>query len=125
MEPTQRSEGGSSGSTEIVEALTKVVKVLKFLRQDMVMGMGEIVDALDKEYMVEELSEEDSKLELEVTPDKLMDLAAESEEGEWYWKWLVETGKMRKSDEEVEEKVEEKQDEEDVGKGKEVEVAAE
>ena len=106
-EPTWRSQGGSSGSVEIAEALTEVVKVLKFLRWNMVTSMGEIVDALDKEYMVE-LSEEDSKPELEVTPGELMDLAAESKEGEWYWEWLVETGKVRKLGEEGEEKVEEK-----------------
>jgi hypothetical protein len=29
-EPTQRSEGGSSGGMEIVEALTEIVKVLRF-----------------------------------------------------------------------------------------------
>ena len=29
-EPSRRSEGGSSGSTEIAEALTEIVKVLKF-----------------------------------------------------------------------------------------------
>ena len=39
--------------------------------------------------------------------------------------WLVETGRVWKSDEEVEGKVEEKRDEENVGKGKEVEVVAE
>ena len=124
-EPSQRSEGGSSGSGEIAEALTEVVKVLKFLRRDMVTGFGEVVDAIDKEYLEEELSEEDSEPELEVTPGELTDLAAESEEGEWYWEWLVETGRVRKSDEEVEERVEEKKDEENGEKGKEVEVAAE
>ena len=125
MEPTWRSEGGSSGSAEIAEALAEVVKVLKFLRQDMVMGMGEIVDAIDKEYLVEELLEDDSEPELEMTLDELEDLVTESKEGEWYQEWLVETGRVRKLDEEVEEKVEEKKDEENVEKGKEVEVAAE
>ena len=48
----------------------------------MVTGFGEVVDAIDKEYLEEELSDEDSELELEVTPGKLMDLAVESEEGE-------------------------------------------
>ena len=108
-----------------MEALTEVVKVLKFLRRDMVTGFGEVVDAIDKEYLEEELSEEDSEPELEVTPGKLMDLLAESEEGEWYREWLVETGRVRKSDEEVEEKVEEKKDEENRENGKEVEVAVE
>ena len=42
-----------------------------------------------------------------------------------HWEWLVETGRVRKSDEEVEEKVEEKKDKENVGKGKEAEVAVE
>ena len=60
VEPSRRSEGGSSGSTEIVEALTEVIKVLKFLRRDMVTGFREVVDAIHKEYLVEELSEEDS-----------------------------------------------------------------
>ena len=120
-ELSRRSEGGSSGSMEI----TEVVKVLKFLRRDMVTGFGEVVDAIDKEYLEEELSEEDSELELEVTLGKLTDLAAESKEGEWYQEWLVETGRVRKSDEEVEEKVEEKKDEENGEKGKEVEVAVE
>ena len=49
-ELTQRSEGGSSWSMEITKALTKVVKVLKFLRRDMGTGFGEIVNALNKEY---------------------------------------------------------------------------
>ena len=124
-EPSWRSEGGSSGSAEIVEALTEIVKVLKFLRRDMVTGMGEIVDAIDKEYLVEELSDEDSEPELEITPDELTGLVAESEEGELYREWLEETGRARKSDEEVEENVEEKWDEENVEKGKEVEVAVE
>ena len=119
-ELSRRSEGGSSGSAEITKALTEVIKVLKFLRRDMVTGFGEVVDAIDKEYLEEDWSEEDSKLELEVTPGKLTDLAVESEDGEWYWEWLVETGRVRKSDEEVEEKVEENME-----KGKEVEVAAE
>ena len=110
---------------EITEALTEVIKVLKFLRRDMVTGFREVVDAIDKEYLEEELSEEDSKLELEVTLGELMDLAAESEEGGWYQEWLVETGRVRKLDEEVEEKVEEKKDEENGENGKEVEVAAE
>ena len=110
---------------EIAEALTEVIKVLKFLRRDMVTGFREVVNAIDKEYLEEDFSEEDSEPELEVTLDKLMDLAAESEEGEWYWEWLVETGRVRKTGEEGEEKVEEKQDEEDVGKGKEVKVVVE
>ena len=123
-EPSRRSEGGSSGSAEITEALTEIVKVLKFLRRDMVTGFGEVVDAINKEYLEEEESDEDSKPELEVTPGELTDLAAESEEGEWYREWLVETGRVVKSDEEVEEKkVEEKKDEENGEKGKEVEVA--
>ena len=125
VEPSQRSEGGSSGSMEIAEALTEIVKVLKFLRRDMVMGMGEIVNAIDKEYLVEESSDEDSELELEMTPDELTELAAESEEGELYWEWLEETGRVRKSAEEVEKKIEEKKDEENGENGKEVEVAAE
>ena len=62
---------------------------------------------------------------MEITPDKLTDLAGESEEGVWYQEWLVETRRVRKLDEGVEEKVEEKQDEKDVGKGKEAEVAVE
>ena len=110
---------------EIAEALTEVVKVLKFLRRDMVTGFGEVVDAIDKEYLEEELSEEDSEPELEVTPGKLTDLVVESKEGEWYQEWLVETGRVRKSDEEVEEKVEEKKDGENVEKRKEVEVVVE
>ena len=105
---------------EIAEALTEIVKVLKFLRRDMVTGFGEVVDPIDKEYLEEELSKEDSELELEVTPGELTDLVAEYEEGEWYWEWLVETGRVVKSDEEVEEKDEENRD-----NGKEVEVAAE
>ena len=124
-EPSRRSEGGSSGSAEIMEALTEIVKVLKFLRRDMVTRFGEVVDAINKEYLEEELSEEGSEPELEVTPGKLTELAAESEEGEWYREWLVETGRVVKSDEEVEEKVEEKKDEANGEKGKEVEVAAE
>ena len=60
------------------------------------------------------MSEADSKLELEMTLDELMELAAESEKGELYQEWLVETGRVRKSDEEVEGKVEEKKDEENV-----------
>ena len=127
-EPSQRSEGVSSGSTEIAGALTEKVKVLRMMRRDMVTGFGEVVDAIDKEYLEEEESDGDSEPELEVTPGELMDLAAESEEGEWYWEWLVETGRVVKSDEEVEEKVEEKKDEgngENGEKGKEVEVAAE
>ena len=68
------------------------------------------------------MSEEDSELEVELTPDKLMELAAESEEGELYWEWLVETGRVQKSDEELKGEVEEKKDEENVGKGKEAEV---
>ena len=52
----------------------------------------------------------------------MTELAAESEEGEWYQEWLVETGRVRKSDEEVEEKAEEKKDEENRENGKEVEV---
>ena len=125
MEPSWRSEGGSSGSVEIMEALTEVIKVLKFLRRDMVTGFGEVVNAFNKEYLEQELSKEDSEPELEVTLGELMDLAAESEEGEWYQEWLVETGRVRKSDEEVEEKVEEKKDEEHGEKGKEVEIAVE
>ena len=128
VEPSQRSEGGSSGSAEIAEALTEIIKVLTFLRRDMVTGFGEVVDAIDKEYLEEEESDEDSEPELEVTPGELTDLAAESEEGEWYREWLVETGRVVKSDEEVEEKVEEKKDEvngENGETGKEVEVAAE
>ena len=114
-EPSWRSKRGSYGSMEIMEALTKVVKVLKFLRRDMAMGFGEVVNTLNKEYLAEELSEEDSKPELEITPDKLMELAVESKEVELYCEWLVETGRVRKSDEEVEGKVEEKKDEENVG----------
>ena len=129
-EPSRRSEGGSSGSMEIAEALTEIVKVLKFLRRDIVTGFGEVVDAINKEYLEEELSEEDSKAELEVTPGELTELAVESEEGEWYQEWLVETGRVVKLDEEVEEKVEEKmdeekKDEENGGNGKEVEVVVE
>jgi hypothetical protein len=127
-EPSRRSEGVSSGSAEIAGALTEIVKVLRMMRRDMVTGFGEVVDAIDKEYLEEEESDEDSEPELEVTPGELTDLAAESEEGEWYREWLVETGRVVKSDEEVEEKVEEKKDEgngENGEKGKEVEVAAE
>ena len=80
-EPSWRSEGGSSGSAEIAEALTEIVKVLKFLRRDMVTGFGEVVDAINKEYLEEEESDEDSEPELEVTPGKLTDLVAESKEG--------------------------------------------
>ena len=86
---------------------------------------GEVVDAIDKEYLVEELLEEDSELELEMTLDKLTELAAESEEGEMYREWLVETGRVMKTGEEGEEKVEEKKDEENGEKGKEVEVVVE
>ena len=68
--------------------------------------------------MVEELSEAGSEPELEMTPDELMELAAESKEGELYQKWLVETGRVRKSGEEVEGEIEEKNDEEIVGKGR-------
>ena len=125
MELSWRSEGGSSGSAEIMEALTEIIKVLKLLRRDLVTGFGEVVDAIDKEYLEEELSDEDSEPELEVIPGELMELAAESEEGEWYREWLVETGRLVKSDEQVEEKVEEKKDEVNGEKGKEVEVAAE
>ena len=50
-EPSRRSEGGSSGSAEIAEALTEIVKVLKFLRRDMVTGFGEVVNAINKEYL--------------------------------------------------------------------------
>ena len=127
-EPSWRSEGGSSGSMEIMEALTEVIKVLKFLRRDIVTGFREIVDAIDKEYLEEELSKGDREPELEVTPGELTELAVESEEGEWYREWLVETGRVVKLDEEVEEKVEEKKDEENGEngeKGKVVEVAAE
>ena len=92
-----RSEGGSSGSAEIAEALTEIVKVLKFLRRDMVTGFREVVNAISKEYLEEDLSEQDSELELEVTPGELTDLAAESKEGEWYLEWLVETGRVVKS----------------------------
>ena len=74
---------------------------------------------------MEELSEDDSEPELEMTLDELMELAAESKEGEWYQEWLVETGRVRKTGEKGEEKVEEKWDEENVEKGKEVEVVAE
>ena len=120
-----RSEGGSSGSAEIVGALTEIVKVLRLMRRDMVVGFGEVVNAINKEYLAEELSDEDSEPELEMTPDKLMELAAESEEGEMYREWLVETGRVMKTGEEGEEKVEEKKDEENGEKGKEVEVVAE
>ena len=91
----------------------------------MVTGFREVVDAIDKEYLEEEEEEEDSEPELEVTPGELMDLVAESKEGEWYREWLVETGRVVKLDEEIEEKVEEKKDEGNGEKGKEVEVAAE
>ena len=91
----------------------------------MVTGFGEVVDAINKEYLEEEESDEDSKPELEVTPGELTDLVAESVAGEWFREWLVEMGRVVKSDEEVEEKVEEKKDEENGEKGKEVEVAAE
>ena len=100
-EQSQRSKGVSLGSMEIAEALTEIVKVLRMMRRDMVTGFGEVVDTIDKEYLESEESEEDSELELEVTLGKLMDLAAESEEGEWYQEWLVETGRVVKSDEEV------------------------
>ena len=120
-----RSKRGSSGSTEIVGALTEVVKVLRLLRRDMVNGFREVVDTLKKEYLAEELLEEDSELELELTQDELTELAAESEEGELYQEWLVETRRVRKSDEEVEGEIEEKKDEKNVGKGKEVEVVVE
>ena len=126
-EQSRRSKVVSLGSMEIAGALTEIVKVFRMMRRDMVTGFGEVVDAIDKEYLEEE-SDEDSEPELEVTPGKLTDLAAESEEGEWYWEWLVETGRVVKLDEEVEEKVEEKKDEgsgENGEKGKEVEVAAE
>ena len=93
-ELSRRSEGGSSGSVEIMEALTEVIKVLKFLRRDMVTGFREVVNAINKEYLEENLSEEDSELELEVTLGELTDLAAESEEGEWYQEWMVETGRV-------------------------------
>jgi hypothetical protein len=123
MEPSQRSKGGLSGSTEIAGALTEIIKVLRLLRRNMVMRFREVVDAINKEYLVEELSEDDSELELEMTLDKLTKLAAESKEGEMYWEWLVETGRVRKTGEEGEEKVEEKRDEENVEKGREAEVA--
>ena len=130
VEPSRRSEGVSSGSAEIAGALTEIVKVLRMMRRDMVTGFREVVDAIDKEYLEEEESDEDSEPELEVTPGELTELAAESKEGEWYQEWLVETGRVVKLDEEVEEKVEEKKDEEkkdeeNGGNGKEVEVAAE
>ena len=124
-EPSWRSKGGLSGSTEITGALTEIVKVLRLLRRDMVTGFREVVDAINKEYLAEELSEDDSEPELEMTLDELRELVAESKEREWYWEWLMETGRVRKSDEEVEEKVEEKKDEENREKGKEVEVVAE
>ena len=116
VELSRRSEGGLLGSAEIVGALTEIVKVLRLMRRDMVVGFGEVVDAIDKDYLVEGLSEEDSEPELEITPDELTELAAESEEGEMYREWLVETGRVRETGEEGEEKVDEKQDEEDVGK---------
>lgn len=124
-ELSQRSKGSLSGSAEIMGALNEIVKVLRLMRRDMVVGFGEVVDAIDKEYLAEELSDEDSEPELEMTLDKLMELAAESEKGEMYREWLVETGRVMKTGEEGEEKVEEKKDEENVEKGKEVEVAAE
>ena len=101
-------------------ALTEIVKVLRLMRRDMVVGFGEVVDVIDKVYLVEELSDEDSKLELEMTPDELTELAAESEEGEMYREWLVETGRVMKTGEEGEEKVEKNGE-----KGKEVEVVVE
>ena len=116
-----RSKGGSSESIEIAGALTEIVKVLRLLRRDMVTGFGEVINAIDKEY----LAEEDSEPELEMTLDELTELAVESKEGEWYQEWLVETGRVGKLDEEVEEKNEEKKEEENVGKGKEAEVVAE
>jgi hypothetical protein len=67
----------------------------------MVMGFREIVNAIDKKYLVEELLEVDSKPELELTPDKLMELAAEAKEGKLYWEWLVKTGRVWKLDEEL------------------------
>ena len=85
MEPSQRSVGGLSGSVEITGALTEAVKVLKFLKRNVVTEFEEVVDVFNKEHLVEGLSEEDSELELEVTPDELTELAMESEEGEWYW----------------------------------------
>ena len=59
---------------------------------------------------------------MELTLDELTELAVEPEEGELYQEWLVETGRVQKLDEELEGEVEEKKDEENVGKGKEVEV---
>ena len=118
-------QGGLIRKCRDCGALTEIVKVLRLLRRDMVTGFGEVIDAINKEYLAEELSEEDSELELEMTPDELTELATESEEEEWYQEWLVETGRMRKLGEEGEEKVEEKQDEENMEKGKKAEVAAE
>ena len=71
MDPSQRSVGGLSGSVEITGALTKAVKVLKFLKRNVVTEFEEVVDVFNKKHLVEGLSEEDSKLELEVTPDEL------------------------------------------------------
>ena len=120
-----RSKGGSSGSVEIVGALTEIVKVLRFLRRDMVTGFGEVVDALNKEYLAEYLSEEDSEPELEVTLEELMELEAESKEGKFYLEWLVETGRVWRSDEELGGEIKENKGGKNLGKDKETEIVAE
>ena len=78
VELSQRSKGGLLGSVEIARALTEIVKVLRLLRRDIVMGFREVVDTINKKYLAEELSDEHSEPELEITPDGLMGLAVES-----------------------------------------------
>lgn len=83
--PSRRAEGGSSGSAEIVAALTDIVSVLR-----------QIQDAVEDHFNDDgPVSKSDSEEELEVNQEELAELEAEGTIFDGFRTWLVETGRYQ------------------------------
>ena len=90
--PSPKSEGGSSGSTEIVGALTDIVSVLRQMKNE----LESIWEVVDDRYNAEEsVSESDSEEELVMDQEELAELAAEGSVFEGFRAWVVETGRYQ------------------------------
>jgi hypothetical protein len=90
--PSWKSEGGPSGSVEIVLALTDIVSVLRQIKNELESVRGAIKDRFNE---VEVESEADSKEGLEVDQEELAELEAEGTIFGGFRTWVMETGQYK------------------------------
>jgi hypothetical protein len=74
-----RSEKRSSETADVVRVLSQIVTALNNLREDIVTGLQDVVDTIDKDYEAPaDVSEEDSDEGMEIDMDEFKGMAEEA-----------------------------------------------